>query len=129
MPHPLFKVTKDQGVAAGELRHPVVLAKRPAATDEGGGATKYPYTAVKTVWAAIMPLNSSEVVRAAQEGIEISHRILIRYDPDIAQYMPFDVGDWRIEYGTRKFAIKGCVNVNERNRILDLSAFERKEVD
>ncbi len=131
MPNPLFggRASTDKGVDSGQLRHYVTLERRGVATDEGGGQLKTPFAEVKKVWAAIYPAGSSETVRAQQRGIEVSHTILIRYDPAFANDLPFEIGDFRIKYGTRQFAIQGAVNVQEQSRILKLECLERLEVD
>lgn len=53
---------------------------------------------------------------------EISHRITVRYRPELAN--PTSVAAMRVVYGTRVFNIIGALNIDERHAIVEISATE-----
>ena len=68
--------------------------------------------------ATITPLRGDERVRGAETGGEVSHKVTIRY---LAGVTP----KHRIKFGSRYFDIQSVINVQERNRMIELMCVER----
>lgn len=103
-------------IAAGALRHRLVLQARTPAGDGGGGQAGDPWVApitVATVWGDIMPLNGTERLRAMKLESRVTHRIAIRFRPGVN-------GDMRFVLGARTFNIRAVVDLGERRRMLEL---------
>lgn len=96
----------------GDLRHRVTLQYQTRVADVMGGAV-VTWTDAAEVWAAIWPVSANETLQAAQQVMTISHRIRMRFRPDLRS-------SWRIKFGTRYFAIVSMINPNEKGAILDL---------
>lgn len=101
---------------SGLLRHKVLLQSMTDGKDTDGAPSETP-TALASVWAAIRPVNANEVFRAAHFEGDVTHIITIRYRSDVTPKT-------RILYGTRVFDIRSVLNVEERNRELELTATE-----
>jgi SPP1 family predicted phage head-tail adaptor len=99
-------------VRVGDLNRRVWLQYQTRAADGMGGAT-VTWTDKAEVWAAIWPTSATMQIKAGQPANEISHRIRMRYRPDLR-------ANWRIRYGDRYFTVLGVVNPNERGTMLDL---------
>ena len=106
---------------AGDLRHRITLQQRSTVTDSLGGHSDK-WTSVLTVWAHIQPMSGRELLAAQAVRSETTHAIILRFHPMLSN--PIEVSKMRVLYGTRIFNITGCVNQDERNRIIELSAFE-----
>lgn len=100
----------------GDLNKRVVLQYETRTPDGMGGAT-VAWTDAAEVWAAVWPVNATQQIEAAGQAMTITHRIRMRYRPDLR-------GTWRIKFGTRYFSIHGIVNPNERGAMLDVLCTE-----
>ena len=96
----------------GDLRHRIELQSVTRTADGMGGFTES-WATVSTVWAAIWPNAAKEVLENQQLGLNVTHRIRIRYHATVT-------AAWRIKFGTRYFNIVSILNPNEQNRLLDL---------
>jgi SPP1 family predicted phage head-tail adaptor len=105
---------------AGKLRHKVTL-QSPAGSRDAVGQRTTVWTTVDTVRGAIIPLKSDSRFLAAQAHASTTHRIRIRYQPEIAGID----GSWRVLFGSRVFTIDGVINVDERSRELELLSTEQ----
>lgn len=74
----------------------------------------------KTVWASMEPLKGREYIEAQKIQPEITYRIIIRYVEGITP-------DMTIEFKGRKFNIQSILNVDERNKFLEIYAVEKVE--
>lgn len=63
---------------AGQLRHQVTIQQRQTTQDEYG-AQSTAWADVKTVWAAVEPLNGRELLSAQTVHSETDTRITVRY--------------------------------------------------
>lgn len=63
--------------------------------------------------ATVIPLVGNELYRAQQVTPEVTHRVEMRFDPDV-QTKPV----YRMVYGTRSLQIEAVINVDERSREL-----------
>ena len=100
----------------GGLRHRLVIQAESPQADAGGGQGADPWadpTSVATVWGRIEPLSGGERLRAMQLEDKVTHRITIRYRTGLTAKM-------RIAFGERVFNIRAVVDLEERNRLLEL---------
>lgn len=104
---------------SGRLRHSVQL-QSPAGSRNAVGERTTTWSTVQTVWAGIEPLRANEVIAAAQSQMNITHRIVMRYDSSIAGI----THGWRILFGSRVFDIQGVRNIDEKNRVYELLCSE-----
>lgn len=100
----------------GDLDKRITLQSKVQTSDSMGGFVET-WVDEATIWAAIWPVSASETIQAAQMVMTISHRIRIRYHSTIKP-------SWRINFGTRFFAIVSIINPSESNKYLDLLAKE-----
>lgn len=106
-------------IAEGSLRHRITIEAGSHAEDSGGGLSN-PWaspTTVAKVWAAIRPLSGIERLRAQQLEEPVTHKIVLRYRADIR-------ADHRVNFKGRIFNIRSVINVEERNRWLELMCEE-----
>ena len=106
---------------SGDMRHRVTIQVPVITTGEIGGEVKS-WQTVATVSAAITPTSGNERMAAAAIQSEVSHTIMIRWKSIFSD--PKVVATMRIIYGTRIFNIHDSQNMEERNRIILLSASE-----
>lgn len=106
---------------AGDLRHRVTFQSRSLAADEFG-ARPLVWLDVATVWADVMPLSGRQLQAAQALNVEISHQILIRYQPQFAG--PRAVAAMRIRYGDRIFSIHSSIDPDERHKSIQIMASE-----
>lgn len=102
----------------GRLRHRVTL-QRFVAVDDGGGGTVEDWQDVATVWAAVEPIRGRERLEAMQLEQAVDHRVVIRYRPGL------DGRNMRVLYRGRALHVAAVINVEERNRWLELLCEER----
>jgi len=101
---------------AGLLRERITL-QAPAGDRDTYGAEELTYVDRLTVWAAIKPLRGKELVEQRAVREEITHKVEIRYVPEVN-------AKWRFTLGSRTFQIESVINVLERNFKLELLAYE-----
>lgn len=101
---------------ASRLQHRVTLQQVSQSSDGQGGFTES-WSSVATLFAEIKPQKSYERFQAAQMQTPTTHKITIRYRAGITT-------KHRLIFGTRVFEIKGIINPDEANRILELTALE-----
>ncbi|MFZ3002074.1 MAG: phage head closure protein [Undibacterium umbellatum] len=105
----------------GNLRHRVELQRLTSTTGSRGQAVST-WVKVSDIWVDIEPLQGNQLVSAQAVHGDVTSRITARYRPDFAT--PQLVGKLRIIYKNRIFAIKAALNVDERNRQVDIVASE-----
>lgn len=103
-------------ITAGQLRHRIELQEETKVSDGAGGWVDT-WATYATVWAKIKPLSGTEGIFGMQLQDTITHDILIRYRPGV-------VPAHRVKYGDRLFNIRQAINLEERNRWIDLRAEE-----
>ena len=97
----------------GDLNKRIAI-EYPERTDDGGGSSLTEWKTFVSVWAAIWPVSATEMIRNNQPSGEITHRIRIRYRPNIT-------AGYRIRYGSRYFNITGPpISPNEVHEYLDM---------
>src|SRR5512146_1635699 len=96
----------------GDLRHRVTLQYETRTADGMGGYASV-WNDAAQVWAAIWPVSATETLQSAQQIGTITHRIRLRYRPDLKS-------TWRVKFGTRCFAIVSAINRNEQGVMWEL---------
>lgn len=100
----------------GRLRYKVALQSPTETSDDAGGCT-VAWTTKANLYADIRPLNGNETYRQGKVQETVSHKIFIRHRADINT-------SYRINYDSRNFNIKNILNVDERDRFLELTVNE-----
>lgn len=98
-----------------------VTIQQMTTTPDGGGGVNETWGALAEVWAAVEPLNGAERWKAEQLQSLITHRVVIRYRPDITVQMRM-----RLLYGARILEITGITDPEERHEYLELMCEERR---
>lgn len=109
------------GLRAGQLTRRLRIQSRSSTQDSFGGPN-LTWVDVATVWAEIRPITGRELENARQIASEVSHQILVRYQPTLAD--PKVVAGYRALYNGRVFNIHASMNEDERNAVLTLLASE-----
>lgn len=102
---------------AGQLRH-LLTIQTPTDSIDGTGAVKSTWATLTTAWGAVWPVSAKEYIAAGQLFTNLTHRVRIRYTGSSL------TTKCRIKFGTRYLDIKGIVNTEERNEMLDLMCTE-----
>ena len=101
----------------GRLRHEMVL-EEPARVADALGGHDVTWSAVATLWAELRPATAGPVNRADAEEAEITHRVVLRFDPRV----------WsgrRLRMCERIFAIRTVRDLDETGRYLVCRAQEK----
>lgn len=106
---------------AGKFRKSVKFQACDANVDSFGQQVTT-WTDAFSTRASIEPLSAREQFAAQAVQSEISHRITVRYRPELAN--PTTVASMRVVYGSRVFNIAGALNIDERHAIVEISATE-----
>ncbi len=101
---------------AGPLRCRITV-EAPVETQGSDGSTVTTWETFAAAWATVEPLIGREYFAQQREQATISHKIRMRYQPEITHKM-------RIAWGTRIFEIESVLNVGERNREIVLMCSE-----
>lgn len=101
----------------GKLRHQVALLKSVIRKDELGQEIES-WEVQDLVWASIEPLSGKEYFSAKQVNSEINVKITIRYIESI-------LSQWVVQFGQRVFNIEAIINLEERNKFLQLLCSEK----
>lgn len=100
-------------------RHSITL-QQPGGSRDSVGERVTSWTNVKAVYADISTLNMREQMLVAQRQASTTHKVTLRYDPDLAAIN----AAWRVLFGSRVLVIDGVNNVDERNKTLELLCTE-----
>ena len=101
---------------AGELRHTIVI-QQEARTPDGQGGFTIVWNTFATVYGGFEPLSGVESVVARQLQDATTHRLTIRYLSGVKAGM-------RVLYNSRLFNIRDVLNLDERNRWMELRVEE-----
>jgi SPP1 family predicted phage head-tail adaptor len=71
-----------------------------------------------TVWAQVSPISARETERAKSFGPNVTHKVVMRYRT------PLPTAANRLSFRGRNLDINGVINVEERNRELNLFVTE-----
>jgi SPP1 family predicted phage head-tail adaptor len=101
---------------AGPLRHRIAIERVTETRDTDGSAIET-WSTYATVQASIEPISGREYFAAQSTQADLTHRIVMRYLSGIIPKM-------RVKYRSRIFDILSVINVEERNRELQLMCRE-----
>lgn len=104
---------------AGKLRHLVTIQSPVSTKDDSGGPviSSWVNLSPETTYASIEPIGGRELWALQMANSLTTHRITIRYQQGITARC-------RVKYGDRYFQISAVLNVEERNRELQLLCTE-----
>lgn len=91
--------------------------EQPLDTPDAVGGVSRVWVAVDDVWARVTPVSGREAFEGAREESVITHRVLIRWRPDVT-------GAMRLRLGTRTLDIHAAVDWDTRRRFLLLQCEE-----
>lgn len=100
----------------GRLRYKVALQKATDTADGGGGRSQV-FNTIATLFADIRPKGGDETDRQGKVQPKTTYTIIIRHRDDIST-------DYRISYDSRIFQIQNILNIDERDRFLELAVSE-----
>jgi SPP1 family predicted phage head-tail adaptor len=103
-------------VNIGKLRHRIAI-ERVTETRDTDGSVIETWSTYATVQASIEPISGREYFAAQSTQADVTHRIGLRYLSGIIPKM-------RVKFGSRVFEILSIININERNRELQLMCRE-----
>ena len=95
-----------------DFRHLIEIKEKVFVDDGYGGQTETLELVCKT-WAAIWPVNAKEMRENMRTESKATHTVPVRFRPGIKHAMI-------VCFGIRTFEIKGIINFEERNIVLDL---------
>lgn len=106
---------------AGMLRNRITIEGPSTTTDDYGDAGSTWAPIVQDEPATVTPLRGVQLERALQTVGEVTHKITLRYSSAVAA-----VGTaHRVLFDGRQFDIHSAINVQSRNRQLELMCRER----
>ncbi|MEM9019942.1 MAG: phage head closure protein [Planctomycetota bacterium] len=101
--------------SAGMLRQSIELHKPVESRDSIGGAD-LTYKPVARVYASVKPMTAREVLSADQQHPEITHRVVIRYLPNVQPEI-----NWRLSFEGRTLEVAAPpIDVDNRRRFVQL---------
>ena len=102
---------------AGRLRH-LMWLKEPTNTSDGMGSNTKIYGTVEVFWGSVEPLRGREWMESGLENSEVSGKIVRRYKSGLTP-------DMIVAFDSRTFKIVSVINVDERNREMQLMVEEK----
>lgn len=108
-----------QPTPAGEFRDRVTLLRRITGNKNELGETVPTDQPIGTYWASVHPLSSKELLQNAQNSLEITHKVRMRWNPEIKH------SDTLLFRG-RRLNIVDITDVLEQRRELAITANEQK---
>lgn len=103
-------------LTSGLLRHQITI-ERETKTKDGVGGYSSSWDTHLQPYSYIKPVSGFERLQAMRLEASISHKIYIRYVADIS---PND----RIIFNSRQMQIRAIINIEERNKWLELTCDE-----
>ena len=97
-------------VRIGDLRRRLVL-ERPDDAPDGQGGVSRGWMLVDYVWASVEPLRGARVFEADRPASVSTHRIALRWRPDLSESM-------RFRDGPRLFVIHAAIDADPARRIM-----------
>lgn len=101
---------------SGKLRRQITIEREQRVSDGAGGST-ITWSTVATPRAFIKPMSGGERLQAMRLEATVTHRIFIRYRSDL-------LTSDRINYNGRLMQIRALINLEERNRWIEIYADE-----
>lgn len=111
-------MSKIKTYDAGRFNRQLTIENEVEIADGCGGYVSR-HEAQDTIWAHICPLRSNNITRADNSVTELSHRILVRFRPNISTATRFVTG-------SRRFEVEAVRDPDETRRYLECDCVERK---
>lgn len=106
-------------IAAGGLRHLVLIQQRSTSHDAAGGQVET-WTTIRSPWAKIMLAGTpKEQFQAGGFSAQVGYTISTRW---LAS--PIVLPGMRVLFGTHVYLIQAVVNVDQRNILMELTCLE-----
>jgi len=100
----------------GKMRYRVKVERSTNTRDAGGGISQA-FSPTTTIYANIMPKSANSSYRQGMVQEKVTHEVTLRYMENI------DTNSI-IVFGSRRFNVRGIINVDERDRFLKLQCEE-----
>jgi SPP1 family predicted phage head-tail adaptor len=107
---------------SGDLNRRIAIQQRGAGALDDLNQATLTWATVATVWASIEPLTGRELMAAQGMQSEVSHKIMIRYQPQFAQ--PKLMATMRILYNARTFNIHSSMDEQEKHKTIEFLTSE-----
>lgn len=108
---------------AGKLYHRVTIQQDAGTTQDAQGHVTPSWSTLATRWASVQPLSGRELWQARQLQPDITHRVILRYDPSIATFS----AKMRIVHdGRNLYPVEPPRNMDERKIQLEVLCREAK---
>ncbi len=106
----------------GRLKQRVTLQQRVETTTNDFNEVEESWSIYAYRWAQVQPITGKEYMQAQSVHADVTHRIVVRSDPDTLDLTP----KWRIglEGTTRVFDIASVRNIDEGDRMIEIMAME-----
>lgn len=102
-------------MTAGRLRHKVSIESETVTNDAQGGIIRT-WAHVFYAFASIAPIRGKEYFQSQQMQSDTSHKITLRYNSETSTITTAH----RIAFDSRCFNIQSIIDINERNKIIEL---------
>lgn len=119
LPYPYRAVRDPLALPDGFLRHQVALQAQTT-TQTSSGAPQETWNTILTCFAGVESIHEREDFQTSQFVAQVTHRITVRW-PGASIAIG---GPMQIMFGSRIFKVQTVVNVQERNRVLQLYCLE-----
>ena len=94
-----------------------VTFKRSVKTSDGRGGWTETWAEIDTVWAAVLPLRGSELIRYRSLNSRVTTKIVLRYRNDIDHTC-------RAYAGSREYRIEAVIPPAQSREYMEIMAFE-----
>ena len=101
---------------SGKLRNRITI-ERLTLTPDGIGGNAETWVVNKSLKAYIKPTSGSETLHSQRLEARLTHKVYIRYVTDI-------INTDRVVFNGRNFQIRAIINIEERNKWIELSCEE-----
>jgi SPP1 family predicted phage head-tail adaptor len=105
-------------IDAGSLRYLFSIYRRGVA-DDGGGGQESDWTLVDTQYGSLAPVSASQRFQAMKLEMSITHKIVMRW----SNLITID-SDVKLVHSGREFNVRSVINVEERDRFIEIMADE-----
>ena len=102
---------------AGKRAHYIIIQQVSESADARGEMTQT-WSEYANAWAEIKPVRGREYFQAHAENVAADTRIILPYLPGITSKM-------RVKFKSRIYDIETVINIDERNRELNLMCVEQ----
>lgn len=103
-------------ITSGKLRN-IIDIQRATTTPDGGGGSSVVWSTIASPRAFIKPISGGERFQAMRIEADTTHRVYIRYRADL-------LTSDRLNFNGRLMQIRALINIEERNRWLEIYADE-----